>query len=332
MDSFIFAFNAVLPIVLTVALGYFIKRIGLVSVSTAKELNKIVFRILLPANLFLSVYKIDSFASVNFAFVLFAVIATIALFAFGLIYINFATKEYSRRGALLQATFRSNYALIGVPLVVEIFGESGSASAALLAAFIVPLFNILAIITLTVFEPVAKGEEKRKINIKKILMGILKNPLAFSVFLGLAVLGIRACFVSFDISFRLTDLTPVSSVLEMLSRSATPLALIALGAQFEFSAVKEMKREIISAIFARLLFAPLVTLGTAVLFFNFTGPEYAAFIAAFASPVAVSSVPMAQEMRADATLAGQIVVWTTIFSSATIFLFIFALRAIGVLV
>ncbi|MBR2466343.1 MAG: AEC family transporter [Clostridia bacterium] len=332
MDSLIFAFNAVLPIVLVVALGYFIKRIKLVTVGTAKELNKIVFRVLLPANLFLSVYKIDSLASVNLTFVLFAVVATVALFALGLIYVRFATKEYSRRGALLQAVFRSNYALIGVSLVVEIFGESGSGSAALLAAFIVPLFNILAVITLTVFEPVAEGEEKHKISVKRIVIGILKNPLALSVFTGLAVLGIRACFVRFDLSFRLSDLSPVSSVLEMLSRSATPLALVALGAQFEFSAVKEMKREIISATVVRLIFVPLLALGSAVLFFRFTGPEYAALIAAFASPVAVSSVPMAQEMRGDATLAGQIVVWTTLFSSVSLFLFIFALRALGVLV
>jgi predicted permease len=108
MDSFLFAFNAVMPIVFVTALGYFLKKIKFISSDTAKQLNRIVFRVLLPANLFLSVYNIDSLAGVNLSFVLFAVVATLVLFGLGLIYIRFATGQYSRRGVLMQAVFRSN--------------------------------------------------------------------------------------------------------------------------------------------------------------------------------------------------------------------------------
>lgn len=332
MDSFIFALSAVAPIVLVVALGYFLKRINLLSKDTAKNLNKVVFRVLIPANLFLSVYRIDSLKSINPAFVIYAVAATLVLFGLAVIYVRFATEEQARRGALVQAVFRSNYALIGISLVNELFGESGTGSAALLAAFIVPLYNILAVIALTVYEPISNGEQRRKIDLCKIVIGVLKNPLVLSVFIALIMLGVREIFTALEFDFRLNDIEPVFSALDMLSRSATPLALIALGAGFEFSAVRELRREIIWATVARLLVVPLLAIGVAVAFFDFNGHEYAAFTAAFASPVAVSSVPMAQEMRADATLAGQIVVWTTIFSSLTLFLIIFILRLAGVLI
>ena len=332
MDSLLFALCAVAPIIIVVLLGYFLRKINLVSKDTAKNLNKIVFRVLVPANLFLSVYKIESIKDVNPAFVLYAMAATLVLFALGVVTLRLATNEEKRKGVLLQAVFRSNYALIGVSLVEELFGGEGTGSAALLAAFIIPLYNVLAVIALTVLEPIGEGEQRRKIDVCKIVVGIFKNPLVLSILTALLMLGVREIFTSLDVGFRLSNITPVFSVIDMLSRSATPIALIALGAGFEFSAVKELRREIIWATVARLIFVPLLTIGIAVAFFNFTGHEYAAFIAAFASPVAVSSVPMAQEMKGDTELAGQIVVWTTIFSSVTLFLTIFILRLIGVLI
>ena len=58
MESLIFSVNAVLPIVLIVALGYAIKRLGIISETVAAGLNKLVFRVLLPCTLFLNIYKI----------------------------------------------------------------------------------------------------------------------------------------------------------------------------------------------------------------------------------------------------------------------------------
>ena len=60
MDSFLFALNAVLPIIIMVVIGYFLKRIGFLNAEFAKMGNKLVFRVLLPAMLFLNVYKMES--------------------------------------------------------------------------------------------------------------------------------------------------------------------------------------------------------------------------------------------------------------------------------
>ena len=167
---------------------------------------------------------------------------------------------------------------------------------------------------------------------KKILLGIAKNPLILSIGTGLVFLGIRALFVQQGIAFRLTDISPLYTALEYLSDLSTPLALLVLGAQFEFSAVKELRREIVAGTVARTVVAPLLGVGIAYVFFRhvFSGAHFAAFVALFASPVAVSSLPMAQEMENDAVLAGQYVVWTTIISALSIFLCSFLLRLVGI--
>ena len=324
MNSFLFAINAVLPIILMVAIGYSAKRAGLINSAVAKAVNKIVFRLLLPCMLFLNVYKIDSVMSIDLGYVGFAVIATLLTFAVSIPLCLLVTKQNAQRGAILQATFRSNFALIGIPLATSLFGEEGGMIATLLSAFCIPLFNVLAVVSLTVF-----GNDQ-KINLRKMLLGILKNPLIQSIALGGICLLIRSAFETHDIAFRLTDLTPAYSVLEQFSRTATPIALLMLGAEFELSAVPSLKRQIAFGTAMRVLIVPAVALSVAYLIGGFRGAHFAAFVALFASPVAVSSVPMAQEMGADSALAGQLVVWTTVTSTVTIFLFSFVLKAIGV--
>jgi predicted permease len=327
MESFIFALSAVSPIIITVAIGYFIKRIGLVGADFAKSANKLVFRIFLPTMLFLNVYRIESIASLELGYMIYGAVAVVAVFLISIPLVIAVTKRKGSRGALLQACFRSNYALIGIPLAQSLFGEKGMAVATLLSLVSIPLLNVCAVISLSIFKD---GGEKP--NVGKILLGIVKNPLIQSITIGIAILGVRAIFAHYSVSFRLSEITALIKVLTYLSNLATPLALLMLGVQFEFSAVSELKNEIIFGTAMRTVIVPLLGLGVAFLFFrkSFGGAHFAAFIALFATPVSVSSVPMAQEMGGDHTLAGQLVVWTTLVSAVTVFIASFLLKAAGV--
>lgn len=327
MESLIFALKAVLPIIITVAIGYILKKIKFMDGDFAKKANKLVFRIFLPSMLFLNVYNIEDIGDIELGYVFYVLCALAVIFCVALPSVMLVTKKNGCRGALLQAVFRSNYALIGIPLAQSLFGDEGVAVATILSAFTIPLLNILAVISLTVFS--GDGE---KPSIKKIFLGIIKNPLIISVLLGVVVLLIRAVFVRENIDFRLSSIEPVFKVLNYLSSMATPLALLVLGAQFEFSAVASLKKEIIFGTLARTVFVPLIGIGAAYILFGdvFGGAHFATFVAVFATPVAVSSVPMAQEMKGDATLAGQLVVWTTLVSGFTVFLVSFLLKAAGI--
>ena len=274
--------------------------------------------------LFLNVYKIGSSGSIGFGYVWYAIAVTLVVFAVSIPLCLLVTKQNAQRGALLQATFRSNFALIGIPLATSLFGEEGGMIATLLSAFCIPLFNVLAVVSLTIFDT------NKRIDPKKILMGILKNPLIQSIALGGVCLLVRAIFEKNGVGFRLSDLSPLYSVIEQFSKTATPIALLMLGAEFELSAIPALKRQIAFGTAMRVLIVPTVALSVAYLIGGFGGAHFAAFVALFGSPVAVSSVPMAQEMDADSALAGQLVVWTTVTSTVTIFLFSFILKAIGV--
>lgn len=327
MDSLIFSINAIAPIIIIVAIGYFLKKIGWMDGNFAKMANKLVFHVFLPSMLFLNIYKIGSIGDIELGYVLYCVVALLAVFLVSLPIVMIVVKKRERRGVLWQSAFRSNYALVGIPLAEALFGEAGAMVASILSAVVVPLINMLAVISLSTFR--ANGE---KTSVRKILSGIAQNPLIRGIFAGLFVLLIRAAFVKFGISFRLSDVKPIFTALEYLGRVSTPLALVCLGAQFEFSAVKELRKEIIFGVLARTVAVPIIGLGTALIFFReqFNGAHFAAFIAVFATPVSISSVPMSQEMDADVTLAGQLVVWTTLVSAFSIFIIAFLLRSVGI--
>lgn len=334
MDSLLFAINAVSPIILMVAIGYILKKIGFMNADFSKKANKLVFRVFLPVKLFLNVYGINSSASLNLNYVVYALIALIVVFLLAIPTVILITKKKRCRGALLQGIFRSNYALIGIPLAAELFGAEGKVVATLLTAFIVPAFNILAVIGLSIF-----NNEGEKPNFKKILLGILKNPLIIGIAAGLVAFGIRATLANHGFTLDITDadITDAPAVWKTvgyLADIATPLALLVLGAQFEFSAIPSLKKEIISGVILRSLIVPILCVGAAYLLFkdneSFGGAQFAALVAAFCTPVAVSSVPMAQEMGADAELAGQLVVFTTISSAITVFSASFLLKLAGI--
>ena len=123
MKDILFAVNATFPIVLTVMVGYFLKKIGLVDASLASAMNKLVFKVFLPSMLFLNVYKIESFADIDFSFVWYTLGATALLFGLALFSVRLFAAENPKRGALLQSVFRANYALVGIPLATSLFGE-----------------------------------------------------------------------------------------------------------------------------------------------------------------------------------------------------------------
>lgn len=328
-DAFIFAANAVLPIVLTIAFGYILKRIGVLTKDFLDVGNKLTFRVFLPAMLFYNVYEISSLGEINFKFIIFGVIAILVIFAMSMVLGCAFTKDSAKRGALIQAVFRSNYAIIGIPLAASLFGDKGAAAAGVMSAFCVPLFNALGVIVLTLFNK----DRGKKIDVKKILTEIVKNPLILATVAGLLALGVREIFTVAGIGFRLSDVTVLFKVLENVKSICTPFALIVLGGRFEFSAVSRLWKEILFGTAVRTVVVPVVGLSAAYMlkdYLGLSGEHFATFIGVFATPVAVASAIMAKEMGADDELAGQLVVWTSLVSTVTIFVYVTWLRFAGI--
>lgn len=178
---FMTAANAVLPIVLLILLGYFLKQIGFFNKEFLAVGNKLVFKICLPMTLFMSVYSIDSLRDVRWDVVLYCVVLTLLIFGLGIVTAIRTTKVIARRGVMVQCIFRSNFAIIGLPLAVAVGGDQAEAVAAVVTAFVVPLFNVLAVVALSIFD-----DQQKNRSIGSVLLNILKNPL---------ILGIAAAFL-----------------------------------------------------------------------------------------------------------------------------------------
>lgn len=331
------AFNAVVPIILIVLLGYFLRQKQFLSDDFLRIGNKLVFRVLLPVLLFMNVYNIPSFSSIRWDIVLYCVGITFLLFGVGLAVALVGTPVPQRRGVILQCCFRSNFALIGLPLAAAVGNDEAVALVSVLFAFTIPLFNTLAVIALTMFLP--QGDKKSS-SIGGILLSVVRNPLIIGVALGLVVLLARELQRSFcgEVVFRLSeDLPFLHSFLTSVKSAATPLGLLVMGGQFDFSATKAMKREILIGTLARLVLAPLIGVGLGIVLSQFTNllhlgqNDYPALVALYGTPTAVSSAIMAGEMDNDQQLAVQLVVWTSIGSVFTVFAMICALMAMGLL-
>ncbi len=134
-----------------------------------------------------------------------------------------------------------------------------------------------------------------------------------------------------NIEFRFSDVSFLYKSLENVKSICTPFALIVLGGRFEFSAVSRLWKEIVFGTVIRTVAVPILGLAVAYFFIpGLSGEHFATYIGVFATPVAVASAIMANEMGADGELAGQLVVWTSLVSTVTIFVYVTILRAIGI--
>lgn len=329
-DILLFTLNTIMPVILLMVLGYVLKRINFLTPEFLKIGNKTVFFVLLPLLLFKNIADINDISQIRMDVIGYVVILIAVLLIIGF-FMGLTVKDPKQKGVIHQCIFRSNFALIGVPLAELMGGNNGVLMAAVISLFSIPIFNVLAVIVLSIYK-----DGKIKLNIKKILLDIVKNPLIIGVLSGLIVAFIKFSLTKHGISNPFGKVTFLYTVVSYLARAATPIALIVLGGQFDLQRMSGYKKQLIIGVTGRNLIAPLLGVGGAVILtlcghFNFGPDVFAALIALFGTPVAVASAIMAEAMDNDGQLAGQLVVWTTILSLITLFVIIFIVRALGLL-
>lgn len=303
--------NAVLPMCLVMALGYGTRRLGWIRREEISAINKIAFRIFLPCLLYYNVYCSDLSGSFDPLLMAYAVGGVLLTFGLSLGYTLLTEKLPERRGVMIQGMFRSNYVIMGIPVATALLGSDQLGTVSILIAVVVPLFNMLSVVVLEVF----RGQKPKPLH---ILGQIAKNPLVIGSVLGILTLaaGIRLPHI-------------LEQTIQNISAIASPLQLFLLGAFFQFSGLKTYRRELMTVSAAKLIVAPGLFLGLGALL-GFRGVAFVSLIGVFASPTAVNSFTMAQQMGGDAELAGDIVVTTSAVSIPTMFLWIFLFKSLGV--
>lgn len=299
MSAFTVAFNAVIPIFLMIVLGFGVKKLGYINQDFVSQASKFVFRICLPILVFRKVASIElhqSFELSQIYLMLFCVVSIFLAFFISKGVSKIGLKEdMSERGyvvgAFIQGSFRSNYLIIGYPVLLNLFGDAVVVNMALVTLVVIPMFNVLSIVALT-----PPDEHNGFDKYKKILLNVVKNPLIISI-----VLGFSAAAIGIKLP------TAVDSFLAMAAGLATPLALVAIGAFFHFDGFKETIRPALLSALVKLIILPVIMTTAAYL----AGLEPMNIILVgilFGGPTAVSSFAMSSELGGDPVVSGNIVI------------------------
>ncbi|MDD3920264.1 MAG: AEC family transporter [Eubacteriales bacterium] len=314
MESFALAFRVVFPLIFMMGLGYFLRTVGKVKQTVFRNANTLLFRSFLPFLLFCNIYDSDLYADGLGTLILYAMVGMLVLTGLLIVIVPCLSKENPRRGVLVQAIMRGNIALYGIPIATAMLGDGNVGTVSIVTGALVPLSNILAVLVLDLF-----SSEKVKPSFKGILLDIIKNPLIIAVVLGLLVK---------LINLQLPEI--VYDPCKQIARTATPLSFVALGGCFTFTSAVQNRKALAAGTLSRLVLVPLIFLLPAVMM-GFRGEAMVALLVVFAVPTAVTSATMAQEMGGDVDLANEMVVFTSVFSILTMFLWIYVLSALALL-
>ena len=313
-NSFMIAFEAVVPFLIYLGLGFLVVRLGFADRPFMNQLNKFTFRVIFPFLMFNNIYsaKMEEMPSVKMLVT--TAVSIVALVLILLLVVPKIIPENPKRGVIVQAVFRSNFLLYGLPLTVYVFGSGNTGITGIVLLVVISVFNIAAVIVLEMFN----GEGR--VNVKSLPGKMLKNPLLQGCLIGLAFFLLR---------IKLPDFleTPVGA----LGGMATPLALITLGGTLQFDAVKKNVKYLVPVLGIKLILLPILMLALGYCAIGLRGVELFLFLMVFATPVATSSYPMAVNMGGDGELAGQLVFVSTVLSLLTVFAFIFCMAQMGIL-
>ena len=310
-ENLILSINIVLPLLLLMLAGCAASRAGLCSGTTITQMNNVCFRLFLPILLMNNIRRADLAEAEGLSVLLYAMIGLVLLFIVLMALVPRLVKADAQRGVVVQALFRSNYALFGMAVLASMYPGETLTLPSLMIPATVPVYNVLAVICLEAF----RGGS---VSPAKLITKIAANPLILGSLLGIVLMLLGNPLPVF-----------LDEALLDLGGIATPLALFILGASFRLEALRGNGRLIGAVTLGKLVVVPLAMLLPAILIAGYRGQALASLLIAFGGPIAVSSFTMAQQMDGDADLAAELVISTTIFSVFTLFVFIFVFKTLG---
>ena len=309
MENLIFSLNATIPIFLMMLLGMLFRKLGWMDEVFAAKMNKFVFLVPLPVLLFEQLATVDFSEVWDIKFILFCFVVTAISITISTL-ISLLWKDRSVKGEFIQATYRSSAALLGIAFIQNIYGTAGMAPLMIIGS--VPLYNIMAVVVLSVFKPGNNSFDKALV--KKTLKGIATNPI---------IIGIVAGFVwsALKLPMPLILHKTVSSI----GATATPMGLMSMGATFEMKKATSKMKPTLVAVFMKLVGFCAIFLPMAALL-GFRNEELIAILVMLGSATTVSCFVMARNMGHEGTLSSSVVMLTTMFSAFTVTGWLYILR------
>lgn len=314
LENLIFSLNATMPVFLMMVIGYLLREIGWLTGTSITTINKLVFKVFLPALLVIDLVKQDFAAIWDTQFVLFCLIATLISILIATL-LSLTNRAKEDRGEMIQAAYRSAAATLGIAYMTNIYNNAAMVSLMIIGS--VPIYNIVAVLVLTITSPENAKTESKAVLIKRSILNTLKNPIILGIFVGLIWSVTKA-----------PQPKIVMKTITYLGNVASPLALIGLGASFHFTDVKEKLAPVCTVVFCKLVLLCALFLPVAVAM-GFREEKLVAALIMLGSATTSSSFIMAQNMGHKGKISSCAVMLTTFLSSFTLTVWLFLLKSLG---
>ena len=278
----------------------------------AAKMNKFVFLVPLPVLLFEQLATVDFSEVWDIKFIIFCFVVTAISITISTL-ISLLWKDRSVKGEFIQATYRSSAALLGIAFIQNIYGTAGMAPLMIIGS--VPLYNIMAVVVLSVFKPGNNSFDKALV--KKTLKGIATNPI---------IIGIVAGFVWSALKLSMPSI--LHKTVSSIGATATPMGLMSMGATFEMKKATSKMKPTLVAVFMKLVGFCAIFLPMAALL-GFRNEEMIAILVMLGSATTVSCFVMARNMGHEGTLSSGVIMMTTLLSAFTLTMWLDVLRSFG---
>lgn len=307
LQNFIICVNAVIPSAIYLAVGILLKLFHVVTDDEVKRFTHMTFVALYPFLMFDNLYGKNLNENMNWLLIIYA----LAFLAFQIltswIFVCKTQPDNYNRGAMIQALFRSNIVLMGLPIAINLFGKGNVTSVAVVLMFVVPVYNVVAVV---IFEKFRGGTA----DVKSIIKGVFTNPLIIGGIVALVVMAL---------GITIPDI--VHKTVVSLSDATTPIAMVLLGASLNLSSFEADKAKVAVCVIGKLIIFPAFGIGGAVLL-GIRGVDLVAIVLMAATPTALASFAMASSMGGNGKLAGEAVVISTIAACVTMPIWLFLLK------
>ena len=310
MNSLIVCFNALAPVFIIIAAGYLTKRSGILREDEVGRINALCFRIFQPMLCFQNLYTSDLASAFRPRLIAFCVSGSLVMFALSTLFGSRFVPDRRRRGVVIQGLYRTNYLILGVPLAANLVPDGDIGVVSVVAAITLSMVNALAVVTLES----CRGE---RADARKVIGGILTNPIIIG-----SALGILALVTHLKLP------AAAETAVRDMARICSPMMIFLLGAFFRFDGMRTQGRELAWVCLGRLVVFPALAVAAAALL-GFRDIEFVSAMLLFATPTAVASFTTAQQLGGDASLAGNIVLVTSIGCSVTLFGWSVLFKALG---
>ncbi len=288
------------------------RKLGWMDEVFAAKMNKFVFLVPLPVLLFEQLATVDFSEVWDIKFILFCFVVTAISITISTL-ISLLWKDRSVKGEFIQATYRSSAALLGIAFIQNIYGTAGMAPLMIIGS--VPLYNIMAVVVLSVFKPGNNSFDKALV--KKTLKGIATNPI---------IIGIVAGFVWSALKLPMPSI--LHKTVSSIGATATPKGLMSMGATFEMKKATSKMKPTLVAVFMKLVGFCAIFLPMAALL-GFRNEEMIAILVMLGSATTVSCFVMARNMGHEGTLSSGVIMMTTLLSAFTLTMWLDVLRSFG---